>query len=254
MIYLAKTSKALEQTNSVRHGFFGRKGGVSTGEYDSLNLSVSTGDKSDKVEKNRAIIAESLGGGPLVTLKQVHSTRVVTVGDGPLPDSTIEADALVTTRRNILLGVLTADCAPLLLVDPGAAIIGAAHAGWAGAVNGMLGNTVAAMEALGANRKHIHLAIGPTISGQNYEVGEEFRDKAVAINPASSNAFFTPEGGKPHFDLPAFLVADAQRLGLMQIDNLGLCTYARPQEFFSHRYATHQGTQTGRQISVIGLI
>lgn len=254
MIDLAQTAGELEATGLVRHGFFGRQGGVSTGEFDSLNVSVSTGDNADNVERNRAIVAENLGGAPLVTLKQVHSTRVVTVEAGAIPDRAIEADALVTRRADILIGVLTADCAPLLLVDPHAGIIGAAHAGWAGAVGSILENTVAAMEALGAQRRRILLAIGPTISGENYEVGEEFKAKALSINPLAENAFFTPTAGKPHFDLPAFLVADAQSIGLPPAINLAQCTYAQPQTYFSHRYATHQGARTGRQISVIGLV
>jgi YfiH family protein len=253
MMALAKTSDALGETTTIRHGFFGRQGGVSSGEFDSLNVSVSTGDTADNVKKNRSIVAQSLGGAPLVTLKQVHSTRVVTIEAGALPDRAIEADALVTRRGDILIGVLTADCAPLLLVDPHAGIIGAAHAGWAGAVNGILENTVTAMEALGGQRRNILLAVGPTISGKNYEVGEEFKAKALAANPAAADAFFTPPGGKAHFDLPAFLVSDAQRIGLPAADNLSLCTYAQPDAFFSHRYATHKGTRTGRQISVIGM-
>lgn len=253
MIVSPETSDLFSASGKVRHGFFGRQGGVSTGDFAGLNVSTSTGDDPEAVAQNRKIVADSLGGGPLIILKQVHSTRVVTIEAGALPDPATEADALVTRDAGILLGVLTADCAPLLLIDPYAGVIGAAHAGWSGAVNGILANTVAAMEALGARRDRIDLEIGPTIAGENYEVGEEFRAKAIALNPEADHDFFTPESGIPHFDLPGFLVRDAERIGLVSVGDLDRCTYASPSRYFSHRYATHRGTRTGRQISVIGL-
>jgi YfiH family protein len=236
----------------VKHGFFGRRGGFSTGDFAGLNVSYSVGDLTEVVDANRALIAKTLGGLPLVTVKQVHSNRVVTVDAGTLPDRTIEADALVTDRPDVLLGILTADCAPLLLVDPEARVVGAAHAGWRGAVDDILANTVAAMEALGARRGNIRLAIGPTISGPNYEVGQEFKDQVLNLDAKAETAFSTPPGGKPHFHLPQFLVEQARTLDLAVTD-LGLCTYGAPDRFFSHRHATHQGTRTGRQMAVIGL-
>lgn len=240
-------------TGRIRHGFFGRAGGVSIGPFAGLNVSVSTGDEPAAAQKNRALVADALGGGPLVIVRQVHSNRVVSVGAGDLPAATEEADALVTRRRDVLLGILTADCAPLLLLDAEAGVVGAAHAGWRGAVDGILGNTVAAMEALGAERGRIQLAIGPTISGVNYEVGEGFRSDVLALHPQAAGSFFTPPGGAPHFDLPGFLLADAARLGLVNAQSIGQCTYGQPERYFSHRYATHQGDRTGRQIAVIGL-
>lgn len=237
----------------TRHGFFGRHGGVSTGDFSGLNVSVSVGDDPAAVAKNRARIATVLGGTALVTVKQVHSTRVVTVGATGLPDPAIEADALVTNQPNILLGVLTADCAPLLFCDPEAGVIGAAHAGWKGAVGGILTNTVSAMEALGADRSRIRVVIGPTISQKNYEVGEDFRTDVLNQNANAHFAFATPTGGKPHFDLPAYLVAEARAVGLSEVTNTALCTYADPTRYFSHRRATHEVTRTGRQIAVIGL-
>jgi len=244
------TTEALAGT---RHGFFGRHGGVSTGDFSGLNVSLSVGDDADAVAENRARIAATLGGKSLVTVKQVHSCRVVTVGADGLPDKMIEADALVTNLPDILLGILTADCSPLLFHDPQAGVIGAAHAGWKGAVGGILTNTVAAMEALGASRNRIRLAIGPTISKKNYEVGEEFKSDVLNQDANAGFAFETPPGGKPHFDLPAYLVAEARALGLAEITDTALCTYAEPARFFSHRRATHEGTRTGRQIAVIGL-
>jgi len=246
------TAASLTGTGQVRHGFFGRHGGVSTGEYEGLNVSTSTGDSIENVRENRDRVAQSLGGSTLVTLKQVHSARVVTIDSGTLPDPTTEADSLVTRRADILLGILTADCSPLLFLDPRSGVIGAAHAGWRGAVDGILANTVAAMEALGADRQDIILAIGPTISGVNYEVGQRFKNDVLALDPGAEPAFHVPPNGEAHFNLPAFLNAQAGKLGLSVTDT-GLCTYADPARFYSHRYATHQGTRTGRQISVIGL-
>ena len=242
----------LSETGIVRHGFFGRDGGVSTGDFAGLNVSYSVGDDPEAVEENRARIAQALGGGPLVTVRQVHSNRVVTIDGGALPDRSIEADALVTRRTDILIGVLTADCAPLLLADAHTGVVGAAHAGWRGAVDGILANTIAAREALGARRSHIQFALGPTISAKNYEVGEEFKAAVLNQNPSAERAFSTPPGGKPHFDLPLYILEESRELGLSATD-LALCTYAEPARFFSHRYATHQGTRTGRQIAVIGL-
>lgn len=246
-------SDALAAMPGLRHGFFGRQGGVSSGDFAGLNVSYTVGDQPEAVAHNRKLIANSMGGAPLVILKQVHSNRVVTVGDGPLPDTALEADALVTRRTNVLLGILTADCAPLLFVDPHSGVVGAAHAGWKGAVTGIVENTLRAMEALGAQRHRIHVEIGPTISGSNYEVGPDFMREALAANPAAITAFFTPSGGREHFDLPRFLLEDAARAGALQVGDRGLCTYAHPDRYFSHRYATHKGTRTGRQIAVIGL-
>lgn len=253
MIVSPETSDLLTASGKVRHGFFGRQGGVSTGDFAGLNLSLATGDDADAVRRNRQIVAESLGGDPLVILKQVHSTRVVTLRHGALPDPGAEADAMVTRDKGVTLGILTADCAPLLLLDPYAGVIGAAHAGWAGAVNGILENTVAAMEALGAQRSRIDLEIGPTIAGENYEVGDTFKQNVVSINPLAELDFFTPDSGIAHFDLPGFLRRDAERIGLVSVGDLERCTYAHPRHYFSHRYATHQGHRTGRQIAAIGL-
>lgn len=247
-------SQAFNASDMVRHGFFGRKGGVSNGEFAGLNVSYAVGDDADAVAHNRTLVADALGGDPLIVLRQVHSNHVVTVEAGALPDKSIEADALVTRRADVLLGILTADCAPLLFLDSHAGVIGAAHAGWKGAVTGILEQTILAMEALGAQRRRIQVELGPTISGPNYEVGPQFRTDAVSQNPLAAQAFFTPPGGVPHFDLPGFLHDDAARAGVAGFASLGACTYGDPAQFYSHRYATHQGTRTGRQIAVIGLV
>jgi YfiH family protein len=248
-------ASATLETVGVRHGFFGRNGGVSSGAFLSLNASLTGGDDPDQVRENRARIATALGYAPheLITVRQVHSADVVTVA-GPLTDPLPEADALVSATPGVLLGILTADCSPILLADPQARIIGAAHAGWKGALSGIVGATVTAMEQLGADRGRIIAAIGPTISVAHYEVGPDFMADALALAPGARPFFSMSPGQRPHFDLPGFVAADLATAGVRTIDALGLCTYADPERFFSHRFATHQRTGAGRQLSVIGLI
>lgn len=239
----------------IRHGFFGREGGGSTGDFAANNMSTSTGDSADRVDANRAGAAAALGFDPasLCVLKQVHSAKVVVIDAVPAQGSLIEADAMVTRRPALALGILTADCTPILLADPQAGVIGAAHAGWRGAVDGIVGTTIAAMIELGAKAEHIIAAIGPTISGPNYEVGEQFRSDFLALHPGGQHMFHTPPGGTVHFDLPRFVAEQLGAAGVSQIDSVGGCTYGQPERYFSHRYATHQQTRTGRQIAIIGL-
>lgn len=247
-----ETSAALGAVRGIRHAFFGRKGGVSAGEFASLNASMTVGDDPQNVERNRQSIEAELGIGPLVMLKQTHSTRVETV-TGPIEAGTIDADALVTSVPRLALAILTADCTPILLADPQAGVIGAAHAGWRGAVDGIVANTVAAMIALGAEKKSIVAALGPTIYAPSYEVGDKFRDDFLLLHPSGEHHFHTPAGGKAHFDLPGFVTEQLGAAGIVVVDRVGECTYAHPERYFSHRYATHQGTRTGRQIAVIGM-
>jgi YfiH family protein len=250
-----ETSRALERLGGVRHGFFGRRGGVSTGEFASLNVSESAGDKLTHVMENRAQIAGLLGFSPdqLVMVKQVHSVTVLEVARLPGSGDKPEADALVTRVPGIALGILTADCTPILFADAEAGVIGAAHAGWKGAVGGIAEATVAAMVDLGARADRIVAAIGPTISGPNYEVGPEFAANLLRDHRDAANRISTPEGGREHFDLPGFVFDHLAGTGVGLIDDLGICTYAEPKKYFSHRYATHKGTNAGRQLSVIGL-
>lgn len=247
-----ETAPALGALPTIRHGFFGRRGGVSTGDFQGLNVSWSVGDDVGIVDRNRDIVRKAIGAGPLAILRQVHSARVETLTAPPEP-STIEADALVTATPGIALAILTADCTPILLADPKAGIIGAAHAGWRGAVDGIIGNTVSAMEKLGATPADIIAAYGPTIHAPNYEVGDQFRTDFLALHPDGKRHFHTPQGQKPHFDLPGFVAAQLEATGIGTIEQTGTCTYAHPDRYFSHRYATHRGTRTGRQIAVIGL-
>lgn len=250
------TSKVLSEAG-IRHGFFGREGGRSMGALASNNMSVGVGDNPDLVVANRSSACFAMGERPLkdlVVFRQVHSTKVVALTERPNPAVAIEADAMVTDRPDLLLGILTADCSPVLLADPVAGIAGAVHAGWKGAAGGILGVTVRAMVGLGADPKDIRAAIGPTISSANYEVGPETAAQIVALDPAAARYISIPPGKtREHFDIPGLLTEQLFGAGVGLVGDLGLCTYADPARYFSHRYATHQGTTTGRQISIIGL-
>jgi len=177
----------------------------------------------------------------------------VTLTGPPAPGESREADAMVTGLPGIVLGILTADCAPVLLADPGAGVIGAFHAGWRGAVDGISHRTLAAMVALGADPARIVAAIGPTISQRNYEVGPDFAAALLAKHRDAGNRLATPKGGRAHFDLPGFVFDQLHGAGIGLVEDLGICTYADPKRYFSHRFATHGGTTAGRQIALVGL-
>ncbi len=247
-----ETASNLTALPKVRHGFFGRTGGMSQGEFAGLNVSWSVGDDPAIVEQNREFVRAAIGVGPLAILKQVHSANVETL-TAPLAPSMVEADALVTATSGIPLAILTADCTPILFADPDAGIIGAAHAGWRGAVDGIIGNTVSAMKNLGANPANIRAAYGPTIHAPNYEVGDKFKADFLALHPDGGQFFNRHSGKQVHFDLPGFVADQLRAAGIEQIEQVGECTYAHPDRYFSHRYATHKSTRTGRQIAVIGL-
>ncbi len=233
------------------HAFLGRSGGVSTGELAGLNCGWGSGDDRESIAENRRrAVASVLPGAKLVTVHQIHSADVVEAGDWP-DDDRPPADALVTDRPGVLLGILTADCAPILLADRDAGVIGAAHAGWRGAVAGVAASTVAAMEKLGARRDRIAAAVGPCIAQRNYEVDHDFAER---LGPDHDRFFADGLAGKPHFDLESFVVASLAAAGITRIEALGLDTYAAPDRFFSYRRATHLGEPDyGRQISLIGL-
>jgi len=240
----------------IAHGFFGRQGGVSDGIFASLNCGPGSGDDRAKVIENRRRVTEVLGGETrLVTLYQIHSPNTVTVttpweiGESP------QADAMVTNVPGLALGILTADCAPVLLADASAGVIGAAHAGWKGAQGGVVAATVAAMEKLGAARERIAAAIGPCISQASYEVNGEFRTLFVEANSANAR-FFVPSDRVGHFrfDLKDYVATRLGEAGVVNIDKLSACTYARPADFFSFRRATHKSEKDyGREVSVIVL-
>ena len=249
-------SKVLD-VPGIRHGFFGREGGRSKGDLAGNNMGINQGDNPDLVVSNRASAANAMGGydvKDLVVFRQTHSTTVVTLTERPDRTVAIEADAMVTNRGDILLGILTADCSPVLLADPEAGIIGAAHAGWKGAAGGILDGTVNAMVALGADPSRIRAAIGPTISAASYEIGPDTAREIIALDSMAADYVSIPEGGtREHFDIPGLLTEQLFHAGVGLVGDLGICTYANPANYFSHRYATHKGINTGRQISVIGL-
>lgn len=239
----------------VAHGFLGRRGGVSTGTAAGLNVGLGSDDAPDAVRINRArAVAAVLPGAALATVYQVHSADCVTA-EAPWPDGDRpHADALVTNRRGLMLGVVTADCAPVLLADPAAGVIGAAHAGWKGALHGVTDAALAAMEALGARRERIAAAIGPCIARASYEVDAAFCDRFAQAD-AGNHRFFTPgAAGHFQFDLPAYVAARLTQAGVGAVEPLGLDTYADPARFFSYRRATHLGeADYGRQFSLIAL-
>ncbi|MCW1753718.1 peptidoglycan editing factor PgeF [Rhizobium acaciae] len=240
---------------TIRHGYFTRAGGVSEGLYRGLNVGLGSSDERDKVLENRRRVAAWFGlpVERLATVHQVHSPDVVVVGadyDGARPD----ADAMVTRTPGIALGVLAADCGPILFADPDNRVIGAAHAGWKGALTGVLENTIASMEALGADRARIVACLGPSISQASYEVGPEFVERFVAENPEDER-FFVPSATAGHamFDLPALTVDRLTKAGV-RAESLGLCTYPDNERFFSYRRTTHRKEPDyGRQISAISI-
>ncbi|MDE2198632.1 MAG: peptidoglycan editing factor PgeF [Rhodospirillales bacterium] len=241
----------------ARHGFFTRHGGVSQGPFASLNCSLSGQDSRDSVLENRARAARSLGADParLVGLTQVHGPAVARVEAPWAPGSGPRADAMVTDRAGVALGIVTADCAPVLFADVEAGVIGAAHAGWRGAVGGVLEATLAAMRALGAATPQIRAAIGPCIARASYEVAADMRDAALAAD-ALSDVFFSP-GARPErwqFDLAGYCAARLRRAGLPEVGVLRADTCADEARFFSHRRRTLAGGgPIGHQISAIVL-
>lgn len=237
-------SRALAELPGVRHGFFTRRGGVSEGPWASLNVGLRGGDDPARVAENRARAAAALGLGAdrLVTARQVHGAMALVVEE-PWDNRTApEADALVTRTPGLLLGVLSADCGPILLADPEAGVVGAAHAGWKGALAGVAEAAVAAMAALGAAPGRITAALGPCIAQPSYEVGPDLVDRFRAEDPASAR-FFAPAGesGKATFDLKGYLAARLARAGVQRVDVLPHDTYAEEDLFFSFRRTTHRG-------------
>ena len=240
---------------AVPHGFLGRRGGVSTGEMAGLNVGPGSGDHPDALRENQArAVAAVLPGAALTLAHQIHSADVITV-DRPWPmTDRPPADALVTDRPGVLLGILTADCAPLLFTDSEAGVIGAAHAGWRGAFAGVTDATIDAMEKLGAKRDRIAAAIGPCIALPSYEVDEAFRQNFLEQSPENHRFFADGPAGKPHFALEAYVAHRLESAGIASVEPLHLDTYADPDRFFSFRRATHRGESSyGRQVSLIGL-
>jgi YfiH family protein len=241
----------------IRHAFFTREGGVSTGLYASLNGGIGSADSAAAVVENRARMAAALGVEPrcLITAYQIHSPQVI-VADAPWPaEARPRADGIVTRVPALAIGVSTADCGPVLFAEPQARVIGAAHAGWRGALAGVLEGTIAAMERLGAARDRICVALGPMIRQANYEVGPDLMERFAAADSESAS-FFAPATRADHalFDLPGYIAARLRRAGFTHIEDLNACTYADTARFFSYRRATHRGeADYGRHVNAIAL-
>ena len=247
----------LKTGSGVRHGFFTRQDGHSTGLYASLNTGLGSDDDRETVMKNREAVANALGVSVdrLVTPYQIHSPDAVIV-DEPWPaQHGPKADAVVAAKPGIAVAVNTADCTPVLFADHRAGVVAAAHAGWKGALSGVLKWTVEAMIEAGATRANISAAIGPTISQAAYEVGPEFKDRFVAEDTGYTRFFISSDREEHHmFDLPAFVEMRLEEAGLGEIENLGLCTYNDETRFFSYRRKTHRSeADYGRQLSAIVL-
>ncbi len=246
-------ASGLSSIKGIKHGFFTREGGVSDGIYGSLNAGFGSADDGVRVAENRRRIATQLGvdSDRLLTIHQWHSADTVLAEEPWDVRRPPEGDAVVTDKPGIAVAVLTADCTPVLFSSGDGRIVGAAHAGWKGAIGGILDATVARMKKLGA--RDVHAAIGPTISQLNYEVGPEYRTQFVERDPASDR-FFIPSEKPGHFmfDLPGFVRARLDDLELASIEDTALCTYADEQRFFSYRRTVHRGEgDYGRQLSAI---
>lgn len=245
--------------NGIKHGFFTRKGGVSKGDYNSLNCGLSTKDKRGNVEENRKRIINTIARHrnilTLHNLKQIHSSKVEVLKSADMPKFP-EADALVTNIQGIILGVLTADCAPVLLADNKNQIVAAVHAGWRGAFSGIVQNTIKKMLELGANIDSISMAIGPTIQQDSYEIDKKFYDNFIAQD-GKNKCFFRPvdnkEGKHWLFDLPGYILRQAEIVGITSVQSLGIDTYSNNNDFFSHRkhLELYGHSNCGRQLSVI---
>jgi YfiH family protein len=241
----------------IRHAFFTRAGGVSSGVYASLNGGVGSADTPQNIVENRARMAGALSVRPehFLTAYQIHSADVVVAQTPWATSARPRADAIVTREPGLAIGVSTADCGPVLFADPQAHVVGAAHAGWRGALAGVLEATLATMERLGANRRRIVAAAGPMIRQPNYEVGPDLIGRFIAAD-RDNVRFFKPaeRAGHAQFDLAGYVGMRLERAGVAEVEDLGLCTYADPDQFYSYRRATHQAEPDyGRHINAIAL-
>ncbi len=246
---------ALANSKRIRHGFFTRPGGVSEGLYAGLNCGPGSSDVPANVVENRARVARHLGGtnSDVATLYQIHSPIAVAIDAPFAPDQRPKADAIVTATPGLVIGVLTADCAPVLFADPEAGVVGAAHAGWRGAVGGILEATITEMENLGARRNCIIAAIGPAINQVSYEVGPDF--EAALLKSCADNKIFLSRKSpdeKAHFDLPGYVETRLRKSGVAEVERQSPCTYLNESMFFSFRRSQHRSEPDyGRQISAI---
>jgi polyphenol oxidase len=237
------------------HGFLGRRGGVSSGELAGLNVGYGSNDDRSAIDENRRrAVAALLPDARLATVHQVHSAEVVDVQTPWAQGERPRADGMVTDQPNLLLGILTADCAPVLFADDRTSVVGAAHAGWRGALAGVTDSTISAMERLGARRDDIHAAVGPCIGQASYGVDEGFRKQFLQHDRGNDRFFVAGPAGKPHFDLEAYIVHRLIAAGIGEVEALHLDTYSGPDRFYSYRRATHRGeADYGRQLSAIAI-
>ena len=244
-----------ESLRDVPHGFAGRRGGVSMGVHAGLNVGLGSADERNAILRNRDLARDALlPGASLVTLHQVHSPDVVTV-TGPIAEADRPAaDAMVTDRAGLILGILTADCVPVLLADKRAGVVGAAHAGWKGAIGGVTDRTVAAMEALGARRDRISAAIGPCIGRASYEVTTDFAENFAREDGGNMRFFSAGREGHLQFDIAAYVAARLADAGVPRVELLDEDTYSQPDRFYSYRRSCHRREPDyGRQISMIAI-
>jgi hypothetical protein len=250
-------ASSLAALGGIRHGFFTRDGGVSKGVYATLNGGVGSNDAPTDVGANRARMAAALGVAPerLLTAYQIHSPDVVVAERPWTRESRPRADAIVTRAPALAVGITTADCGPLLFADSHARVVGAAHAGWRGALTGVIEATLAAMDKLGADRRRIVVALGPTIRQPSYEVGPEFVARFVRDDAGNASFFApSPRAGHALFDLPGYVAQRLARAGVVHFEDLALCTCADPRRFFSYRRATRQAEPDyGRHVNAIAL-
>ena len=239
----------------LAHGFLGRRGGVSQGIYAGLNVGLGSDDeRAAVIENRRRAIGAVLPNAELVRVYQIHSPDVVTITSGIDPENPPKGDAMVTDRPNLLLGIVTADCVPVLFADAEAGIIGAAHAGWKGAISGVTDNTIAAMEALGADRSRIACAIGPCIAQKSYEVDAGFFRRFVEEDEANERFFLDGKPEHYQFDIEGYVAARLASAGIKRVACLGEDTYSQEDRFFSYRRSCHRGEPGyGRQLSLIGV-
>jgi YfiH family protein len=245
----------LSALSGISHGFFTRKGGVSSGLYAELNCGLGSQDDPAAVRENRARVVAWLGAERLATAYQTHGTVTVVAENAWPADRRPRADAIVTRTPGLAIGVLTADCTPVLLADAEARVVGAVHVGWRGALCGILESALAAMTGIGAVPARTHAAVGPAIGQAVYEVGPEFRSQFLARDPGSAPFFFLPcPDARPHFDLPGYIANRLRQTGLAAVETRAPCTYSGESDFFSYRRSRARGeTDHGRQISAIVL-
>ena len=250
-------ASSLSALDGVRHAFFTREGGMSGGIYASLNSGVGSNDDPGHVAENRARMAQALGvdAARLITAYQIHSPHVVVADEPWSVETRPRADAIVTRTPGLAIGVSTADCGPLLFADPQTRVIGAAHAGWRGAFSGVIEGTIAAMETLGADRDRISVALGPLIRKDNYEVSQSFVDEFLRADGTYAR-FFMPAARDGHamFDLPGFIASRLVQSGIGRFEDIGICTYADPDRFYSYRRSVHRAEPDyGRHVNAIVL-